>query len=489
VKGRRNYFIGVRGRLALSILFLVVLSMWLLGLALMQLTKSALTSQLRARGETIAAASEHIIEFTQDRYLHEAPGTASSGPEVQALLLSLAEDPDLEGIAVYDSSGSLIAGVGGESDAGSPAFTFSRPLSFSPGEQGSIEIRYSRQGLRRQLGFALLRIIVQLAITALVLIVFINLLLSFTVLGPIRKLLRATERIGSGDLTGAVEAGGRDEFGDLALSFNTMLRQLRGSEEQNRQQLESLSQAHKELQSKEGLLVEAEKMAAVGRVAAGVAHEVGNPLGSVTGYLAMLRDEGLSTGEKGEYLARMDKELVRINRIMLDLLNYARPPRLECGDLDLNALLRDVHHLLLSQAEFGQTAIELQLEESIPPVRGDLHRLRQMLVNLILNASQSMAEGGEVAVRSFHDPARGTGVTVTDQGAGIPPEDLPHIFEPFFTARKGGRGSGLGLALCQQITTSMGAAIKVDSRPGVGATFTVLFPAEGGGKEQKGEDG
>jgi signal transduction histidine kinase len=489
VKDRRNYFIGVRGRLALSILLLVVLSMWLLGLALMQLTKAALTSQLRARGETIAAATEHIIEFSQGRYLYESSREAASGPEVQALLLSLTEDPDLEGITVYDSSGGPIAGVGGESGAGSPAFTFSRPLSFRPGEQGSIEIRYSRQGLRQQLGFALLRIIVQLAITALVLIVFINILLSFTVLGPIRKLLRATERIGSGDLTGAVEAGGRDEFGDLALSFNTMLRQLRGSEEQNRQQLESLSRAHKELQSKEGLLIEAEKMAAVGRVAAGVAHEVGNPLGSVTGYLAMLRDEGLSAGERGEYLARMDKELVRINRIMLDLLNYARPPRLECGDLDLNAVLRDVHHLLRSQAEFGQTAIELQLEESIPPVRGDLHRLRQMLVNLILNASQSMAEGGEVVIRSFHDPSRGTGVAVTDQGAGIPPEDLPHIFEPFFTTRKGGRGSGLGLALCQQITFSMGAAIEVDSRPGVGSTFTVLFPTEGGGKEGEGEDG
>lgn len=80
-------------------------------------------------------------------------------------------------------------------------------------------------------------------------------------------------------------------------------------------------------------------------------------------------------------------------------------------------------------------------------------------------------------------------MTVTDQGAGIPPEDLPHIFEPFFTTRKGGRGSGLGLALCQQITSSMGAAIEVDSQPGVGSTFTVLFPPEEGRKEQEGEDG
>ena len=496
MKRQRNYFIGVRGKLVLSLLVLVVLAMWLLGLSLMQLTRSALTSQLSARGDTMTTALEHVIAVAQAQHLYgSTPGTASPR-HIKALLYSMARDPEVEAMTIYDSSGRKIAGVRTQGTEGDPLskarpFTFTRPLSFGSGEKGSIEISFSRHLLRRQLAIAILRIVVQLAVSALVLIVFINILVSLTVLSPVRKLLRATERIGSGDLSHSVDTGGRDEFGDLASSFNTMQQKLRESEQQIRQQLESLRQAHKDLQGKEEQLVQSEKMAAVGRVASGVAHEVGNPLGSVTGYLAMLCDESLSVEEKREYLTRAEKELGRINRIMLDLLNYARPPRLEWSDLDLNAIIRDVHHTLSSQPEFGETTLSLELQEELPALRGDLHRLQQLLVNIVLNASQAMPEGGLVVLRSFVDPDSGgrAGFSIADQGPGIPDEDLPHIFEPFFTTRKGERGSGLGLALCRQIASSMGASMEVDSRPGVGSTFTVLFPVPGDRGGGGGKDG
>ncbi len=285
--------------------------------------------------------------------------------------------------------------------------------------------------------------------------------------------------------------GRRDEFGDLAVSFNTMLQHLRQSEESNRRQLESLRLAHTDLQAKERQLIESEKMAAVGRVAAGVAHEVGNPLGSVTGYLAMLRDEELSPEEWREYLERTERELGRINRIMLDLLNYARPPRLEWTDIDLNALLRDVGQMLASQPEFTLTTMTTRIEEGLPPIRGDLHRIRQMLVNIILNAAQAMPEGGEIILESFRPtlPGKTAGIRVRDHGQGIAESDRPHIFEPFFTSRKSGRGSGLGLALCRQIAFSMEIEIDVASVAGEGSTFTVLFPAPEDKRKESKSDG
>lgn len=488
---RRRHFIGVRGRLVVSLLFLVVISMWLLGLAFMQLTKSAFISQFNSRARVLASAVQNVIAAESIRTSRPAMTASRPSPLLDSLLRSLAADPEVETIEISDGQGRLFARTGvsartavpgraaGGRGKGPDFLDVSLPLSFGQGETGSLRVLFSLQSLGRQLGISQLRIVIQLAITVLVLIVFINILVSLSILTPIRRLLSATERVGTGDWSGGVEVGGRDEFGDLALSFNTMLLHLRKSEESNRRQLESLRLAHADLQAKETQLVESEKMAAVGRVAAGVAHEVGNPLGSVTGYLAMLRDEKLSPEEWREYLERTDRELGRINRIMLDLLNYARPPRLEWTDIDLNALLRDVRLMLSAQPEFSLSTMIARLEEDLPPVRGDLHRVRQMLVNISLNAAQAMPEGGEIFLESFRPsvPGKTAGIRVQDHGPGIAADDLPHIFEPFFTSRKSGRGSGLGLALCRQIAFSMGISIDVDSAVGEGSIFTVLFPA------------
>jgi signal transduction histidine kinase len=480
----RNYSIGVRGKLVLPLLLLVVLSMWLLGLALMGLTKSALRAQMSARAGVIAAAVENAIEVGGFR--EASPGEPGLSLRLENLLASFTDNPDVEDVTVFDGSGTVAAG--GTGSAGPLEFSF--PVTLGPGETGRVNVVFSHASMRRQLGFSLVRIIVQLFITALVIVIFINILASLTVLAPIRKLLLATERIGSGDLTRGVDVGGRDEISDLANSFNIMLERLRGSEEKIREQLDSLRRAHTDLQTKEEALVEAEKMAAVGRVAAGVAHEVGNPLGSVTGYLAMLREENLSDEEFRDCLGRAGKELKRINRIMTDLLNYARPPRLEWSDIDVNMLVRDARSLLAAQPEFKTSPLSTELAAGLPPVRGDLHLAQQMLVNIILNASQAMPEGGLITLKTFSEGEPGPVViTVSDEGPGIRPEDLPHLFEPFFSSRKAGRGSGLGLALCKRIAASMDAAIEVDSNPGKGATFRVVFPAGEAIERESKDDG
>lgn len=497
MSGSRSYLIGVRGKLILNLLLLVVLSMWLLGLVLMQLTRSALTAQMSARGRVIAASVQRVLEIALDDRPEQFPPASDQLFRLQKLLWSLAEDPEVEAATIFDLSRRVLISSSREHTVRRPSPDAARPrpedpLEFSSRlylgdtEVGTVTVLFSKSGIQRQLAFSHLGIIVQLGISSLVLIIFINLLVSVTILKPIRKLLVATERIGAGDLSQLVEAGGRDEFGDLAASFNNMLARLRESREVNRRQLESLQQAHTDLLAKEEQLIRSEKMAAVGRVSAGVAHEVGNPLGAVTGYLAMLRDGNLSIEERRDYLGRAENEIFRINKIMLDLLNYARPPRIEWGDINLNALVRDVNRLLSSQPEFHKVTLRLDLDPKLPPVRGDLHRTQQMLVNLALNASQAIPGGGTILFQTFRppEPDQAAGIRVQDDGPGIPPGNLPHLFEPFFTSGKGGRGIGLGLALCQQTAVSMGATIEVDSTPGEGTTFTIIFPKSGSEKRE-----
>jgi two-component system NtrC family sensor kinase len=484
--------VGVRGKLVLPLLLLVVLSMWLLGLGLMQLAKSGLTAQLSARGWVIAAAVERAFRDTVPAR-GEAP---ESGDllEVQRFLWTLLEDPELDQVDILDSGGELVISSGGDRLArgstergGDDPLVFSFPLYLNREKPGTLVVGFARGAIQKQLTLSHLRIIVQLAITSLVLIVFINILATVMVLSPIRKLLAATRRAGEGNLNQHVEGGGRDEIGDLADSFNIMLMQLKESREENRQQLDSLRRAHEDLLATKDRLINSERMAAVGRVASGVAHEVGNPLGAVTGYLAMTADESSNTEERRDYLARAEREINRINRIMKDLLNYARPPRQELSEIDLNLLVRDTHHLLTSQNEFGKVDFDVRLAGEAVLITGDLHWLQQMLINIALNAVQAMPEGGTITIEVLpgdgddHRPR----LRVEDSGQGIPAESIPHIFEPFFTTRTGSGGSGLGLALCHQIATAMGAEIEVESGAEKGTLFTVIFPKH----EETGEKG
>ena len=257
-----------------------------------------------------------------------------------------------------------------------------------------------------------------------------------------------------------------------------MRRKLREARERDRERLEELRLAHAELVGKGEELVRAERLAAIGSVAASVAHEVGNPLGAVTGYLALARGEN-PPGAAREHLDRAGRELQRIDRIMRDLLEYARPPRMDWGDVDLNALLRDLAQHLQRQADFAGVALRLELTEGLPAVRADYHRTRQMLLNLALNAAQALRGAGTVTLASFR-PAEeegAAGVRVGDDGPGIPPEVLDRLFEPFATAGKGARGTGLGLAICRRTAEAMGATLAVRTAPGTGTTFTVIFPA------------
>jgi signal transduction histidine kinase len=216
----------------------------------------------------------------------------------------------------------------------------------------------------------------------------------------------------------------------------------------------------------------ADRLSALGELSAGLAHEIRNPLGSIRGTAEILQD-GIPPGDpRAEFAQILVREVDRLNRVVRDFLDFARPAEPDRGPLDLNDLLRDV--LALTRQQAVKQGIELKLTAgAIPPVAARGEQLRQAFLNLVLNAMQAMPHGGtlQVATEPRDDLVL---VRFQDTGVGIPAEHLARIFNPFFTTRQ--EGTGLGLAITHRIVQGHSGRIDVTSRPGAGTTFTLTFP-------------
>jgi two-component system sensor histidine kinase HydH len=223
-----------------------------------------------------------------------------------------------------------------------------------------------------------------------------------------------------------------------------------------------------------------EKLAAVGTMTAGLSHEIRNPLNAAALQLSVLerRLRKLPDGQQGpllEPLLLVRDEIRRLDHILEDFLQFARPREFRPAAVDVRALVRRVVDLLSGQAEARKVALETApLEQTLPPVAGEEERLRQVLLNLCLNALEATPAGGRVTVSAGHDEAGHVWLTVDDAGPGVPPGVRDRIFEPFFTTKA--QGSGLGLSIVHAIVTQHGGTLEVGSAPGGGARFILRLP-------------
>jgi signal transduction histidine kinase len=281
-------------------------------------------------------------------------------------------------------------------------------------------------------------------------------------LRPLRRLAERAKEIARGDYKQRVDASSPDEIGALGREFNAMA----GA-----------------LDEREQRLIRSERLAAVGKIAAQITHEVRNPLSSIGLNAEMLEDEISSLGGAPEQrreataLARaIVKEVDRLTDITEEYLRFARLPRPKLEREDLGAIVASLLAFLRPELEARRIALDARLDPGAPPVAADEHQLRQALLNLLRNAAEAMAEGGRLTV-ALDGGGGAVALRIADTGQGIAPEDLPKIFDPFFSTKEG--GTGLGLALTQQIVVEHGGAIDVASAPGTGTTFTVRLPAAG----------
>ncbi len=255
-------------------------------------------------------------------------------------------------------------------------------------------------------------------------------------------------------------------------SLQRMAEALREEQALTRAQMASLRESNAQLARTQTELVASERLATVGRLAAGVAHEVGNPLAGILGYVALARAKA-DTAELKDFLERIDHEVHRIDRIIRGLLDLGRPGTTSMGPVDVSALVETCVRLVRASPELAYVAVALDLEPGLL-ARADAGPLSQIVINLLLNAAQAM--GGQGGVRVITRQAAGeVCLHVEDGGKGIPEDIMPRLFEPFFTT-KGRDGTGLGLAVSQRLAQVMGGRLEAENVPGGGARFTVRLP-------------
>jgi len=308
-------------------------------------------------------------------------------------------------------------------------------------------------------------------------------LLSRAVARPVDRILGAAERLGAGEgglpilhPPGEVAGAGLPR---AAIAFERLAAMLGDERGRLAAKVEELQRANAELAATRESLLRSERLATVGRLAAGVAHEVGNPLGAIGGYAELARARLSAAGgdpEVVDWLERIAAETRRIDRIVRELLDFARPAVPRLVPVPLAEAVDGALRLARLQPRFREVEVSLALPEGLPEVLADAGRLGQVLLNLLLNAGDAM--GGRGPLRIVAREAGGAvELEVADRGPGIPPDDLARVFDPFFTTKAPGEGSGLGLSICHSIVNSFGGEITAANREGGGAVFAVRLPA------------
>jgi len=274
---------------------------------------------------------------------------------------------------------------------------------------------------------------------------------------PINEMIAVIRRVRQGRLDEKMPVDSQDELGELAATFNRMIRMLR---------------RHQDMES---ALAQQGKMASLGVLSSGVAHEINNPLGVILGYAGYLEKKIPPEDPNFHFIHEIKRESKRCKKIVQDLLSYARTPKPVIEPTNLNALLEQIVEFSINHTDLRQVSIITKFDAKLPKIPADADQLRQVSINLILNAAAAMTDGGEIRVQTSLE-FEWAKVEFIDNGSGIESENLEKIFEPFFTTKA--RGTGLGLAITKQIVEQHQGEISIASTPGEGTTVVLLLPLE-----------
>ena len=365
-------------------------------------------------------------------------------------------------------------------ESGTYRFTYI-PISTEGHFHSAIELAESLSALKRYTRNSVLHLV----LTAVLLLITSGALLWFQfqkwIHLPLVRFIDKSRRIGQGDLAPDLVVNGRDEFAELGKTLNSMCRELHESWEavrtENERRLEAIEQ-----------LRHAERLATLGRLSAGMAHELGTPLNVITGRSKLIRSGELEPVEATESARIIGEQAERITKIMQNLLDFARRRKPNRSLQDMEVVVQRVIEMLAPTASKAKAVFQVIKQRDLPSISIDPLQIQQVLTNLMINAIQAMDGGGsiEVALKvesRQHPEKEGVGgdylvVRIKDQGRGIAADHIAHIFEPFFTTKEVGTGTGLGLSIVYGIIQEHDGWIEVESSPGKGTSFGIYLPVE-----------
>jgi signal transduction histidine kinase len=438
-------------------------------------------SHARSLGRTIAG---HVATV----------GLGRSSDELMPLLRSQLGAEGLEAVGVYGDDGHPIARIG------EPGAVDALPAAAHPNREGTADVSTSHGRalavlVPRRPGAVvaivrtdddsahtapLLRLLaLYTALVALALLTATYAALTRLIVRPLDALGHAAERVAHGARHFAVPGTAVRELGDLGRSLHTMTERLIAEEDKLRSKIDEVEHATLRLRETQAELVRSERLASVGRLAAGLAHEIGNPIAALIGLEDLLLAGGLEPEEQRDFLQRMRRETERVNRILRDLLAFARPSTASATEPvpgDVEAAIHDTAALVMPHPALREAELALDVHGDLPLVTLGREQLVQVLLNLVLNAADAVGKGGHVKIEALSSQG-GVRLSVADDGPGIAPDVRDRLFEPFVTTKEVGKGTGLGLAVCRGLIEAAGGTIELD--PGVtrGARFVIELPA------------
>ncbi len=454
----------------------------------------------------------------------EEVGTRTGDPVLARALemKSLVKQSDISGKVPEESGGTWVIAA---------------PLFHEGVQIGAFSVTFPLQNLNLVLRLHRKVIFTFALIDGIFIVLFGGWFIGRVVVRPLVKISQGARALAGGDFGARVQIRGPREIEELATSFNEMAGRIQEEVLKREEHLSALEKANCELREAQREMVRVEKMASVGKLAAGIAHEIGNPLAAVLGYTSILQKEN-DDPESAQYLEHIEKETIRIQKIIGGLLDFSRPKEFHIEDLAMGLLLKETLDLVTLQPIFRGVQLELSIQEGNLEVKGDRHQLQQVLVNILLNAAQAMEGSGSLFIRAqsrklgpddretprrrasdqkrrrstdpqnvdyvamradfpdFPELQEGESVIeikIEDSGPGIPGETLNRIFDPFFTTKGTGEGTGLGLSIAYGIVEGHGGTLQAENREEGGARFTIILPqkmepgtpGEGGGEVKR----
>lgn len=449
--------LGLRALLIVALSLAFAVSFALLGFVSVEFTNRA---RDRARIESAEAVAASLVATLDARRDFTRAGPVLDGPIGLGGVQGVSIEWDGE---IHAARGDVGQGfdVRASLAAGGEVVVWLRPARHAPGPLSRLLALY-------------------FSVTGGAILLLTYLALTFWIVRPIDLLRGAADQVARGDLDVQVSERGAREIGRLAHAFNIMSRRIRSDRDVLQARLEALEATTRELESAQDQVVRGEKLASVGRLAAGIAHEIGNPLAAILGLLEIAREPDTDDETRADLLGRVEKETERISTIIRELLDFARRDERDSdvgAIADVTEIVQDASALVAHQRSSRPLKITAAIAPEARQVRCRGDRLLQVILNLLLNAADALsdADSPEVTVSSRRDEDA-VAIIVEDNGPGIPADVLETLFEPFVTTKPTGSGTGLGLAVTHTIIERVGGRITAENGER-GARFTIELPA------------